>query len=262
MIFVADNLTITDRRVENALAKMEPEYIQALVKKCEDAGADAIDVNVGPLGRHCDKIMDFVVRSVQETTDLPILLDTANPDAMKAGLLANRKTAVINGFSLEPKKLEKILPLAKTFDVDIIGYLLHPDSRVPANADERLSLAVEIHGHVQSVGIDPARLILDPVIVPLTWDSGKPQARAVISTLRHLPEVLGFPVRTIAGISNLTAGKGNMDKKRLMEEIYLSFLTEAGLTMALLNIFHEKSLKIATACNELADERIFSWNSF
>jgi 5-methyltetrahydrofolate corrinoid/iron sulfur protein methyltransferase len=262
MIFVADNFTVTDRRVENALTRMEPEFIRKLVKKCENAGTDVIDVNVGPLGRHPDKVMDFVVRTVQETTDLPILLDTANPDAMKAGLLANRKTAVINGFSLEPKKLEKILPLAKAFDVDIIGYLLYPDSRVPANADERLSIAVDIYNHVQDAGIDPSRLIIDPVIVPLTWDHGKNHARAVISTLRQLPAVLGYPVRTIAGISNLTAGKGDLEKKRLFEEMYLCLLTEAGLTMALLNIFHKNSLKTARACSILADDRIFSWNGF
>jgi len=262
MILVADNLTITDRRVEKAVARMEPGFIRDLVMQCEDAGADAIDVNVGPLGRHPEKIMEFIVHVVQEATDLPILLDTADPDAIKAGLLSNRKTAFINGFSLEPKKLEKILPLALKFDADIIGYLLYPDSRVPANTDERLSLAVEIYGHVRSAGIDPAKLIIDPVIVPLTWDNGKDQARSVLSTLRQLPEVLGYPVRTIAGISNLTTGKGERDKKRLFEGVYLSLLGEAGLTMALLNIFHKESVQIAKACTALMDDRIFTWGGF
>jgi 5-methyltetrahydrofolate corrinoid/iron sulfur protein methyltransferase len=259
MIFVADNLTITDPRFQKALIEMDPEFFREQVCRFEKSGADAIDLNIGPLSRQSEQYMEFAVRTVQDASDLPVLIDTANPEAMKAGLSANRKKAVINGFSLEPKKLKKILPLSKDFDADIIGYLLHPDSRVPADADSRLSIAVEVYAQTQKAGIHPERLIIDPVIVPLTWDTGKQQARAVLSTLRQLPEVLGFPVRTIAGISNLTAGQGEPVQKRYFEEMYAVLLAEAGLTMALLNIFHERTIKIARAGSALADDRIFSW---
>ena len=131
MIRVADNLTITNKAIEAALDKMDSGPIQQMVTDCERAGAQAIDINTGPLGRKAEIKMAFTVNTVEAATKLPILIDTANPIAMKAGLAAGRNKAIINGFSLEPKKLEEILPLAQKYDTDIIGYLLYPDSHVP-----------------------------------------------------------------------------------------------------------------------------------
>ena len=259
MIRVADNLTITNKTIETALTEMNPDPIQQMVATCEKAGAQAIDINTGPLGRNPDDKMTFIVNIVEETTDLPILIDTANPSAMKAGLSACTKKAIINGFSLEPKKLESILPLAKEFDTDIIGYLLYPNSHVPSDANERLSIAVDIYSKLIEMGIEPERLIIDPVIVPLSWDNGKFQAREVLATVRSLPEVLGFNVRTIAGISNLTTGKGYRKEKAMFEMAYLAMLAEAGLDMALLNIFHTEAVNIAQASNMLLDDKVFSW---
>ncbi len=259
MILAADNLTITNSRIETALAEMNPEPIREMVRLCEKAGAEAIDINTGPLGKDPEKKMSFFVKTVQDVTDLPILLDTANPAAIEAGLLSNQKTAIINGFSLEPVKLEKILPLAKEFETDIVGYLLGPGSRVPRDSTERFSIALEIYDHVQKAEINPERLIIDPVVVPLTWDNGKFQAAEVVATIRQLPDVLGFNVRSIAGISNLTTGRGNQRQKLILEQAYLSMLADAGLTMALLNIFHTRTVEIARACNLLKNEEIFTW---
>ncbi len=239
---------------------MNPAPVRELVKKCESAGADAIDINSGPLPGDVKKKMSFLVETVQEVTNLPILLDTANPYALEAGLHANKKTAIINGFSLEPSKLDAILPLAKTFDADIIGYLLYPNGHVPQDASERMNIAVELYKAFLETGIDREHLIIDPIVVPLMWQSGNFQAKEILSVITHLPDLLGFSVKTIAGISNLTTGKGNMDKKRLMERVYLPMLAASGLDMALLNIFHKETVKTARACRSITSEKVFAWD--
>jgi 5-methyltetrahydrofolate corrinoid/iron sulfur protein methyltransferase len=260
LILAADNLTITNSTVEKAITGLDPGPIREVVLSCEKAGADVIDINTGPLGKTPEEKMSFVVNVVQEITDLPILLDTANPVAMEAGLASNKKKAIINGFSLEPVKLAKILPLAKKFDADIVGYLLDPNSRVPRDSTERLTIAIEIFDHIRKAGIDPGKLIIDPVIVPLTWDNGKFQAMEVAETIRQLPDVLGFDVATIAGISNLTTGRGNLRQKLIFEKAYLGMLAGAGLSMALVNIFHTQSVAVARACKQLKNNNIFAWD--
>lgn len=264
MILIADNMQITNRVVADALKEMRPEPIQELAKACEAAGADILDINSGPLSRDPESKMRFLVESVQEVSDLPLLIDTANPKAMAAGLRANRKTVIINGFSLEPAKLEAILPLAKEFDADIIGYLLYPDSHVPPDSTERLNIAVEICNETRKAGIEQNRLIIDPVIVPVMWENGTAQASEVLSVIRMLPDLLGFPVRTVAGLSNLTSGKGNREKKLIVEQTYLAMLAAAGLTMALLNIFHHETVQAARVCKSLMPSSsesaaIFTW---
>ncbi len=259
LIIVADNINIVNHTIRKAIEEMDHETIKTIVRKIENAGADAIDINPGPLTQDLEKIMTFLVETVQDVSDLPILIDTANPEAMECGLRVNRKTAIINGFSLETDKLEFILPLAEKYESDIIGYLLYPNSHVPENDQERLNIAIELYNEFQKAGIDNERLIIDPVVVPVFWQNGKKQASDILNVIRMLPEIFGFPVKTVAGISNLTTGDGDTEKKLLLEQTYLPMLAASGLSMAMLNVYHEGAVRVIKTINALTNEKIFSW---
>jgi 5-methyltetrahydrofolate corrinoid/iron sulfur protein methyltransferase len=256
----ADNIQITHPRIAKALNHMDPLPIQDLAKRCAAAGADMLDINPGPLTRDGEKKMTFIVKAVQEVCNLPLSLDTSNPSAMAAGLELCRGRPIINGFSLEPAKIEKILPLAARFDCDIIGFLLHPNGMVPGNADERLTLAVQLFEAFNGQGIDPQRLIIDPVLVPLMWEDGSRQAMELLTVIRMLPELLGCQTRTIVGLSNLTSGRGPKEKKRLLEAVYLPMLASAGLNMVLMNICHQNTVSVAQACGAITRQATFAWD--
>ena len=218
-----------------------------------------IDINSGPLSRNAEESMVFLVDSVRAATKLPLLLDTSNPAALEAGLQACNGRAIINGFSLEPDKLSYILPLAQRFKARIIGYLLYPDSNVPADGAERLTVALELFSRFSEAGLPPEQLIIDPVIPPLIWQDGQTQAMEVLRVIRTLPDLLGFKVDTIAGISNLTTGPGNREQKPVFEQAYTAMLASAGLTMALVNVFHAGTMATIRACNTLTGQKVFSW---
>ena len=262
MILIADNLQITNPAIEKAIADFRAEPIQELVLACQKAGAHMIDINAGPLPRDGDKKMDFLVNAVQEVSDLPIVLDTANPQAIEAGLQVARNKVIINGFSPEPKKLELILPLAKKYETDIVGYLLNSSGHVLPNADERLQVALELLSEFQKAGLYKECLIIDPLIVPVNWQDGHLQAGECLRTIKHLPEVLGYEVRTIVGLSNLTAGAGSRPRRMLLEEVYLSMLAAAGLNMVLLNIFHTETIAAAKAADALISQKPFAWDGW
>jgi 5-methyltetrahydrofolate corrinoid/iron sulfur protein methyltransferase len=261
VLLVADNLQITDPAVAAALAARDPQPVRELAARCAAAGAEAIDVNSGPLTRDPQGQMTFLVEAVRSVTDLPLLIDTSNPAAMEAGLRAAGPGTIINGFSLEPAILNRILPLARTYDADIIGFLLTPRSHVPQDSAERLSLAVDLLHACQAAGIAPQRLIIDPVVVPLAWQDGHRQAREMLTLLRQLPEVLGFPVRTIAGLSNLTTGRGHRRRRLLLERTYLPMLAAAGLDMVLLNVLHGETVAVGRACRLLTSGGVFTWEA-
>lgn len=261
MQLVADNLTVTHPVVRQAIDELDPVPIRHLVRRCLAAGAEAIDINPGPLKREPERRMTFLVETVQAITGKPLLLDTTNPAALEAGLVACRNPAIVNGFFLDPFRLERILPLAARFDADIVGFLLRPDSHVPPDEAERLEIAVALYAEFQRTGLPDERLVIDPVVAPLIWENGNVQDMAVLSTIRNLPDLLGFPVRTIAGLSNLTIGDAPRAKKVRMETAYLPMLAAAGLDMALLNVFRTETVRTARACNVLTDPKIFAWES-
>lgn len=259
MKLIADNLRITRPEIRRALAQFDPEPVQALVNACEARGAWAIDVNTGPLGRLAEPGMTFFMDAVQAVTDLPLLIDTANPAAMTAGVRAARNRIIINGFSLEPRKLEQILPLARDCDADIVGFLLYPDSRVPTDAAQRFSVALELMEKAEAAGVAKERVIIDPVIPPLAWADGIVQARQVLEVIRTLPDLLGFPVRTIGGISNLGTNAPDRSKRRVLEQSYVAMLASAGLSFALLDILDPDLVRAVKVSSILAGEDIFSW---
>lgn len=259
MIIVADNLQIIHNAIAGAVATGDPEPIRALVRQCAGAGADAIDINSGPLGRRPEKAMAFLVAAVESATDLPLVIDSANPKALAAGLDAATRPAVLNGFSLEPVKIQKILPLAARTRADIVGYLLGRDGHVPLGADERLTTAVELFQTYVEAGCDPARLIIDPVVVPVTWQEGHRQAGEVLDVIRQLPDLLGYPVRTMVGLSNLTTGVSIPARRGILERAYLPMLAAAGLDMVLMNVLRSQSVQTARASEKLLSDGIFYW---
>jgi 5-methyltetrahydrofolate corrinoid/iron sulfur protein methyltransferase len=259
MIVVADNLRITLPAVQSALERLEPEPIRQMANACKAAGARAMDINSGPLTRNPAEKMTFLVRSVQACVDLPLVLDTTNPDAMAAGLVTCNGRATINGVSLEPEKLQRILPLAKQTDADLVAYLLRPDGHVPADAAGRMEAAVQLFAECEKAGISPERLIFDPIVAPLAWQDGNRQNMAVLETIRNLPDLLGEPVRTMAGLSNLTTGAPDAAARKRYQQAFLPMLAAAGTDFILMNALDPDLMRTVAACRNITAGNIFSW---
>ncbi|MBR9980746.1 MAG: dihydropteroate synthase [Desulfatitalea sp.] len=259
MIIAADNLRITDPTIAMAIERYDPAPIAAMIRRCEAAGADWIDLNAGPLSREPEKRMTFLVEAVCAVTRLPLLLDTVNPRALGAGLAASRNPTAINGFSLEPSKLARILPLARQYGCDIIGYLLYPDSQVPPDESELIGVALALYDAFHKAGLDDSQLIIDPVVAPLIWADGAQHNRHLLALIRNLPDLLGFPVRTIAGLSNLSTGRMPKPVKHLLQRAFLPMLAAAGLRCALMDAFQPETVQTARACEAMCDSGIFSW---
>lgn len=256
MILAADNIRITNSIIEKAINVMDATPVQEMVTQFN--GADAIDINTGPLTFHPEERMEFLVSSIQEVTDLPIILDTVNPSAIRSGLLVSKNRAIINGFSLEHDKLKKILPLAAEFDADIIGYLLDSNGHPPFGTQDRLNIAIELYRRFMESGIPENRFIIDPVVTPLLWNDGVKRNMEFLKIIRMLPDVLGFPVRTIAGLSNLTSGIRDMDKRIILQNAFLPMLAASGLTIVLMNMLNIPLVKTAKTCSILTSDKPFS----
>ncbi len=122
-----------------------------------------------------------------------------------------------------------------------------------------MTIAATLAEEAKKVGLTPEKLIIDPIVVPISWDDGTAQARDVLSCIRLLPEVLGFSVKTVVGLSNLTSGAGAKTAALLIEEAYLAMLAEAGLDMVLLNVFKKRSVATAHFCDSIMNSRVWSW---
>jgi len=261
MRLIADNIHILNPVVSKAVDTNDPGPITELARRYAAWGAEAIDVNPGPKSVSRLQTMDFCVRAVRAGTDLPVVLDSNDPELLQQGLQASSGRAIINGFSLEPGKVDTILPLAVEHGLPIVGFLLHPNGHVPKGVDERLQLASELVSVSTQAGLDTSQLIIDPVLAPLGWDDGTKQAQSVLACIGMLPQLLGTNIQTMIGLSNLISGTTHPAAPHL-EALYLARLAEAGLSYALLNMHRRQALGCARFCSIIDNGKVFSWAEF
>jgi 5-methyltetrahydrofolate corrinoid/iron sulfur protein methyltransferase len=175
MILVAESLNIMSQTIGPAIRERNAGPVQEMAKAQAEHGADYLDINIGPARRNGDEMMEWVVNTVQEVTDLPLSLDTTNPVAMEAGLKASKNPVLINSISLQPDRLEAELPMVSKYNADMIGLLWGVDG-MPRDANERCMHAVDIVYRASELGIEPERIWIDPIASPVSVEINQVKA--------------------------------------------------------------------------------------
>lgn len=258
MLAAADNLNAAVPTVAEALGHRDGEMVQDLVSRATAAGADLIDLNLGFRSKGGPDTADWLVRRVAERTDRPLIMDTADPPTIRAGLETARELKLdplplINSFSLEPRKVEEILPLAAEFGTGIVGYCVR--DVVPQTPEERLEVAVELVALADDSGVPRDHLYLDPILFPLS--SFQADMGNVLSFFPALRELFHPPVKTMVGLSN--AGYG-LDRaaKTTVEATLLPMLAALGLDVALLNILDPRLADTVAVLRSLQGDTLFA----
>ncbi|MCX6641264.1 MAG: homocysteine S-methyltransferase family protein, partial [bacterium] len=207
------------------------------------AGADILDVNMGVPGIDEPETMRKAIQVVQQAVDVPISIDSTNPDAIEAALEEIEGKALINSVTAEDEKLDRILPLAKRFGASVLGLTLD-EKGIPATAEERLELARKIVNRALEIGLRHEDIFIDPLTLTI---SAEPKRSAEsLKTLRLIKEQLG--VTTVMGVSNVSYGLPN---RALLNRTFLAMALQNGLDLPIINPFSESARETIHASNVL-----------
>lgn len=124
------------------------------------AGADMLDVNVTMFGVEETALLPQAVQTVMETVDVPLCIDSPNPEALEAALKVYKGKPLINSVSGEEHALKTVLPLAKEYGAAVIG-LLQDDDGIPNNPERRVAIAHKIVENAEASGIPREDIIID-----------------------------------------------------------------------------------------------------
>jgi len=239
MILIAESINIMSKTLGPALRERNPKPIQEMAKAEAEAGADYLDLNVGPARKAGDEMMEWVVKTVHEVTDLPLSLDTTNPVAMEAGLKACKSKALINSISLQPARLEAELPMAKKYNADMIG-LLWGTEGMPRDANERCMLAVDLVYKANEMGIPNENIWIDPIASPVSIEIN--QVKSCVEFMTMLGEIAPGCKSTV-GLSNISNGTP-AELRPMLNRTYMIMLMRYGLYSAIVDIFDTELVKI------------------
>lgn len=255
MILVAENCTVTHPEVARAVREEDPGPLSLLAEQARDAGAAYLDVNLGAGHRGGPEAMAFVLGALAPGWRGGILVDTLRAPVMERACDLWRGPVVCNGYSGDPGR-DEILEVAARRGTELVVLLMARG--IPRGVEARLALAAELAGRCEARGVGVDRLWFDPVVAPLGWADGQEYDAELLEVLRRLPEVLGQPVKTILGLSNLTTGSAARGRVPWLQEVFLAAAAGAGLTHVMADVGNPGVLRTVRALDVLAGRRLFA----
>ena len=236
VVLIAESINIMSKSVGPAMRELNPKPIQELAIAETLAGAEYLDINIGPARKAGPELMKFMTETVQAVSPLPLSLDTTNPEAMEAGLKVHRGRALIN--SISPARADTELSLIRKYNAYMIGLLWGLEG-MPRDSAERGMLAVDLVYKANEAGVPNEDIILDPIVVPVTQIE---QVKSCLEFMAMLNDIAPGCKSTV-GLSNISNGSPPRLRPDL-NRAWLCMLMKYGLYSAIVDIMDEELVRI------------------
>ncbi len=225
---VGERINTTREKVQKAVISKDATYIKNDVKKQTEAGADYIDINAGArIGQEKEDVK-WLLEVVQMVTDLPLCIDSPDPEVLEMACGMVKKSPMINSISLEKERFEAMIPFLKGKDYRIIA-LCMDDPGMPKSPAEIFDRAFRIVAELEKIGIKRDNIFVDPLVQPLgvSNTNGVMIIEAVSRIMKEIPGI-----HTIVGLSNISYG---LPQRRIINRSFLVMLMAYGLDAAIID---------------------------
>lgn len=238
MYIIGENIHIISEKVKQALMEKDARFFQELAVKQVEAGAQALDINLGPRKKDGEEVFPWMVQTIEAVVDVPLSFDSTNLLGIEAGLKKITKAQpIINSTSAEPERLEKVPLVAKQYNSRLIA-LTMGSSGIPIAADERVNIAVEtLIPRMMDIDYPMKNLIIDPLV--LTVSGCQQYCPHLIEAVRTLQYAWDPAPNISVGLSNVSNAVPN-ESRALINRVYLVMLMGVGLQMMIANPLDEK----------------------
>ena len=215
------------KRLQQALRDGDSAYPCTQAVAQAEAGAQVLDVNAGLPGIDEAATLEQLVKDLQAVTDLPLQLDSSNPEALSRALRIYNGKPIVNSVNGETETLEKILPLCKKYGAAVVGLALDKGG-IPPTVEGRVAIARRIVDAAHAAGIPDEDIYIDCLC--LTASAQQEGATQTLQALARCKKELG--VRTVLGVSNISFG---LPCRGYLNTTFLTMAMSAGLDLAIMN---------------------------
>lgn len=245
-VIIGERINPTGKsKFKQALRDHNLEYILREGVTQQDNGADILDVNVGLPEIDEPSMMEAVVKELQAVIDLPLQIDTSNPQAMERALRIYNGKALINSVNGKKEVMDQIFPLVAKYGGVVVGLCLDEDG-IPETAEGRIAVGRKIIKTAASYGIGPEDIILDGLC--MTVSSDNKGALTTLETLRRIRDELGG--KSVLGVSNISFG---LPQREIINSSFFTMAMECGLNGAIINPNSEAMMRAYYSFNALMD---------
>jgi 5-methyltetrahydrofolate--homocysteine methyltransferase len=228
MEIIGEKINGTRKRVGQAIAEKDADFIRDLARSQAEAGSTWLDVNAGTHPDHEPDDLVWLINTVQAVVDTPLCLDSANPQALAAAIKAVNKTPMINSISGEPQRLAGVLPLAAGHGCPVIA-LAMDGKKIPQTSAARVDVIHQVLAATRAAGVPDAQVYVDPLA--MTIGTNVQSGLIFCDTIRAVRAA--YPdVHFTAGLSNISFG---LPARSYINRAFLTLALAAGLDCAILD---------------------------
>jgi 5-methyltetrahydrofolate--homocysteine methyltransferase len=231
MLIIGESINGTIQKVGQAILDRNEAFLRELAKTQYECGAHFLDVNAGVAGGNEVEDLPWLVEVVQKEVPIPLMLDSANPEALKAALSAyhHLEPPILNSISGEEEKWNKLYPVIVEKKCKIV-VLLMDDQGIPKTIEERVRIANKLFKNLIQANISPDHIYFD--ILALSVAVEPDAALVTLDTIKTIRS--NFPYsHTICGVSNVSMG---LPGRRLINRSFLTMTIYAGLDTFLIDV--------------------------
>jgi len=226
-VLIGERINPTGKpRLKQALRERDFPYLLREGLQQEELGARVLDVNVGLPDLDEGTLLTETVCRLQEVTELPLQIDTANPAAMEGALRRYKGKALINSVNGKAESMDAVFPLQKKYGGVAVALTLD-EGGIPSTVEGRLAVAEKILKEAEKYGLGKEDLIFDPLALTVSAD----QSAAAV-TLETVARLTAMGCRTSLGISNVSFGLPARDG---VNAAFFTVALDRGLSAAIMN---------------------------
>jgi len=251
MIFIGERINTGFKKIKQAVLDKDPKPLQRWAKKQTDAGASYLDVNLGAVSGKPED-MCWMIETVQAAVDTPICVDTNKPKILAEAIKVCTKPALVNSTTAADEKLDAILPVVAEHGASVIGVVMD-ETGTPKNADKRVENAGKILAKAMELGIEPERVFLDPIVMPLKFM--QEQAKEILEATRQFTLFSDPPPHIVCGLSNISNGTVH---KKLLNRIFLVMAINNGMDAAICDVMDTQLVNAARAAELVMNKEIYA----
>ena len=251
-IIIGERIHCISPAIREAMNTMTPGPILQRAKQQLDAGADYLDVNIGPAESNGETLMKWAVQLLQSEFDnVPLCLDTANRKAIEAGIsVYNRSKGkpIVNSADAGDR-IENIDLAAAN---DAIAIALCSKAGVPADNDERMMYCQELLERGMSLGMSEEDLWFDPLFLVIKGMQDK--QNDVLEAIKMFSDM---GLKTTGGLSNVSNGMPKTVRP-IVDSAMIAMAMANGLTSAIINPCERRMIETIKSCDIIKDNCLYA----
>jgi cobalamin-dependent methionine synthase I len=225
MLIIGELINCTRKKVGEAAQNRNAQFFKDLASKQVAAGAHVLDVNGGLVGQEVE-LLSWLVDLVQGVVDVPICLDSANPEALVKALPLCKQRPMVNSISEEPARMA-MLPVLKEYRPKVIALCIS-EAGLPKAVDDRVANASRIVDRLLAEGFAIDDIFVDPCVMPLATS---PKLGDVLSAIQQIKAK--YPgVHITGGASNVSFG---LPIRKLLNQTFFILLMASGLDTGIID---------------------------